>query len=45
MQQIVELKIEETKIVVGGFARPAAPAVPVARRLRLDAGPASMRQW
>jgi hypothetical protein len=32
MQQIVELKIEETKIVVGGFARPAAPAAPVVRR-------------
>jgi hypothetical protein len=25
MQQIVELKIEETKAVVGGVARPAAP--------------------
>jgi hypothetical protein len=25
MQQIVELKIEETKAAVGGVARPAAP--------------------
>jgi hypothetical protein len=31
MQQIVELKIEETKAVVGGLAR-LAPAAPVARK-------------